>query len=672
MSESADMQEARATMPAADPIHAPLAIGAITAVFIAFLSFSAGGFFPGTTAVAVLFVLAVLVVVVMTARRPGAALSARLIAATVALALFALWQLVSSSWSDAPGRALLAFDLSLLYVLVLATAGLTIDRPARLRALVYGVVVGMFAVCLTGLLSRTRPPVFPVEPGPSDDERLNFPLTYWNAMGLMGATAFVLCLGLTSSRREHPAVRIATAVAVPILAAEVLFTFSRGSIAVGIACTVLMIALAPRRELIGGLLATLPPAAVAVVAGYEADALARAHPTGADAVSQGRTVIIVVLLAAVAAGILRALLLSTLDKRLEMRAPLSRRTTLAIAGGIVVAVVVAGLAAGVPGRIDRGYDRFVHGSSIQGTDLRERLSDPGNNGRLKHWRIALDAYHSDELQGAGAGTYANWWNRLRPDEFDVLNAHSLYLEVLGETGIVGLLLLVLALLTAIAGALARVRGPDRALWAAMAAAMVGWAIEAGLDWTWQMPAASAWFFAFAGAALAGAIQPEPAVARGALSHAPRLIAGVALLVVAVTPVRIALSQQHLTTAVDALRRGDCQGTVASALSSARVLGARAEPYELLAYCDTRLGFGPLALTMVQRAIARDPENWEYRYDEAIVRGAQGMNPHPALAEARRLNPLENRVDDLADAMAGDDPRTWKRRALEARLLLPGE
>lgn len=675
MTESADMVELTDTAPRRDPTQAlpAILIGALSALLVAYLSFSAGGFFPGTTALAAIALIAILVVFIMTARRPGAAIGIRLIAGVVLLALFALWQLVSSSWSHAPGRALLAFDLTLLYVLVLAASGLLVDRPERVRALVYGVLAGMFAACLAGLLSRTLPHVFPVAPGPSDDERLNFPLTYWNAVGIMAACATILCLGLTGSRRERPLVRILTAAAVPSLAATLLFTFSRGSIAVGIGGIVLMIALAPRRELLAGFAAAIPGTAIALVAAYKADALAHAHPTGAAAVSQGRNVIIVVAVCTLATAILRTLLVRVWDERLERATPLSHRVTLGIAGAIVAAVLVAGLAAGGPHRLDRAYHRFVHGSSIQTTDSRDRLTDPGNNGRLKHWRVALDAYRTSPFHGAGAGTYQDWWNRKRPDAFDVLNAHSLYMETLGESGIAGLVVLVLALLAALGGALARVRGPDRALWATMAAAMTAWALEAGVDWIWQMPAASAWFFAFGGAALASSRAAEAPAAdgapRGMLGQSVRLVAGLAVLLVAITPVRVALSQRDLDTAVAALRDGDCRATVDGALSSARMISARAEPYELLAYCDARLGFGPLALQMVERAIARDPDNWEYRYDEALVLGTQGRDPRPALDRAQRLNPLNGEVFRLRRTV-GTTPRTWKRRTLNARLLLP--
>ena len=43
--------------------------------------------------------------------------------------------------------------------------------------------------------------------------------------------------------------------------------------------------------------------------------------------------------------------------------------------------------------------------------------------------------------GNGAGTYQLQWAQHRPYVFTVIDAHSLYLEVLGELGLVGFLLI---------------------------------------------------------------------------------------------------------------------------------------------------------------------------------------------------------------------------------------
>jgi hypothetical protein len=80
----------------------------------------------------------------------------------------------------------------------------------------------------------------------------------------------------------------------------------------------------------------------------------------------------------------------------------------------------------------------------------------------------------------------------------------------------------------------------------------------------------------------------------------------------------------------------------------------------------------LSVTMIHRAIARDPHNWEYRYDLGLVLAAQGRDPGPALAEAQHLNPLNPIVFFLRTTTHGHGPRTWRRQAARARLLLPGE
>jgi hypothetical protein len=668
----ADRSHAPSAQPLESPRSEPVLSAAIAAAalgLVAYLGFDAGGFFPDTTAAGVVALLLVLVVLATSAPHPGAAVRARLVVAVVALALFALWELASASWSHAPGRAALAANLTMLYVVALAAGGLVAGRGGRARALVLGLLGAMVVICVAGLLSRTLPHVFPVAADTAND-RLGFPLTYWNAMGIVGAVATIMCVGLTSSAEERPAVRVAAAAAVPALTATVLFTFSRGAIAAGTIGLVLAIALAPRRHLLPGLLAVVSPAVIAVVVAYHADALATADPATPAAVHQGHRVILVVAVTTVVAGALRALLIRVLDRRLDSRSPLPARTTAAIGAGVVVVALAAAVALSAPGRIAHAYDRFVHGSAIHSrTDERARLTDPSNNGRLDHWRVALDGFRDQPLHGTGAGTYQNLWNLHRRDEFDVLNAHSLYLETLGETGVVGLVLLAAALLALLAGALARLRGPDRALWATVAAAMVAWLLEAGVDWVWQMPAASLWLFAIGGAALARPARAVPATQRGP-GRTARLVAGVAILLAAISPVRVGLSQLHLRDAVADLQRGDCRGAVDAALASAQALGTRSEPYELLGYCDARLGYGPLSIAMVNRAIEHDPGNWEYRYDLALVRAAAGRDPRPAIAAARRRNPLSGLLIRTSGSMATNDPRTWRRRAVAARLLLP--
>ena len=107
------------------------------------------------------------------------------------------------------------------------------------------------------------------------------------------------------------------------------------------------------------------------------------------------------------------------------------------------------------------------------------------------------------MLGEGAGTFENSWAQYRSDgNYFVVNAHSLYLENLDELGIVGFVLLVAAMLLIFVATLARARGPDRPIYAAVFAVMLAWAIHAGVDWDWQMPVVTIVFFSLGGFVLA--------------------------------------------------------------------------------------------------------------------------------------------------------------------------
>ena len=107
----------------------------------------------------------------------------------------------------------------------------------------------------------------------------------------------------------------------------------------------------------------------------------------------------------------------------------------------------------------------------------------------------------------------------------------------------------------------------------------------------------------------------------------------------------------------------------AALGSLAVVSVRAEPWEILGYCDVRLGSRELAVRAMQNALQRDPRNWQYHYGLALTRAAAGMDPRPQIRRARRLNPREDLLREEARRFDSRDPRTWRRRADSARLPL---
>ncbi|HEU0318147.1 MAG TPA: O-antigen ligase family protein, partial [Solirubrobacteraceae bacterium] len=519
-----------------------------SAVLTIYLGFEAGGYFPGSTAVAAIGVAIALVLRIGLAPDPFSGLSWRSGLAAGSLALLAVWTLVSATWSHAPGRAVLEFDRVLLYLLVLVLFASLRRRRGSRTALAGGFAAGAFVLCAAALATRTLPAVFPIRPEIAND-RLAFPLTYWNALGLLAALGILLSIGLSASERLPRALRALAAAAIPILTATLVLTFSRGAIAAGLVGLLVLGATCRTRALLLTLVVAVPAAALAAAVAYSATALATATPTGPAAVSQGHHVALVVGLAAVGSAVLRALLVR-FDPRADEQGPrLDGRTRRALAALAVVVVVAGGGGAAaafdLPDALSRQYVAFVKNEQLKpGQPIRARLLNPANTGRLSAWRVAVHTWKSETFHGTGAGTYQNEWNRQRDDNQDLVNAHSLYLEVLSDLGLVGLVLLAVCLATLASGVATRVKGSDRAIGASLLAAGACWLLHAGVDWDWQMPVISWWLFAAGGLGLARTGRSRVR-AVGVPGRFARVIVMLGIALVVLLPVQAGLSQVNL-------------------------------------------------------------------------------------------------------------------------------
>ncbi|MCA1688995.1 MAG: O-antigen ligase family protein [Actinobacteria bacterium] len=648
------------------------------AAITTYLGFQAGGYFPGSTALVAVGLEIALLLRVGLAKNPFAGFRKRSAVAVGSLALFVVWSLISSGWSHAPGRALLEVNRSLLYLGALVLFGSLVRRDGRLAALAGGVALGSIVVATAALLTRTLPRVFPV---PRDvlTDRLSYPLTYWNALGLLAALGILICVGLSAAERVPRVLRVALSAAVPVLATTLLLTFSRGAIAAGLLGLLVICAACRTRTLLATVVTAVPGAAFACHAAYAATALSSHDLTGPAAVSQGRHVALIVAISSIGALLLRAAV-SRWDcppARPRRGTPRSRRMVTAAS---LVAVLLAGggaaVALDVPHQVSNEYHGFlVDKPVVPGQLARARLLDAGNHYRIAVWRVAADTWSSKPARGAGAGTFQLQWNLRRHIDFDVVNAHSVYLGTLSDLGAVGLGLLIVCLIALVSAAAVqttrrRGRRADRAVAAGVLGAAVCWLAHAGLDWDWEMPAVTWWLFAVGGLALARGSRSVPTFKPP--SRLGRLVIMLGIAVVALLPAQIGRSQVDLAHAISAFRLGDCNAAVRSALASVSAVAARSEPYEILGYCDARYGLRDLSLTMIQNAINRDPKNWEFHYDMAIVRAAAGLDPRREARIAQSLNPVNPLATGLAAAIRRPDRRVWRAQALAAPLLIPGQ
>lgn len=628
---------------------------------VVLLAFQSGGFYPSSWALLAGVAAVALAVRVATVAHPFAGFNAWSGVVAAALALLGAWTLVSSEWSGAPGRALVESGRLLAYLLVFVLCASLVPHERRTSWAVRGVALGIGIVCIAALVTRLEPDLWArqgLAPG-----RLDFPITYWNGLGLLAGIGGLLGVYLTTSDREPWYVRVVSSALPPVAACTVYFTLSRGGISATVIGLTIYLVLGFSRATPGGLLALLPPTVVALSSAYDADLLVTPEFASPAGMAQGRDVAIT-LAAAVATGVILRALTLLLDRALEDVPGLGQvpgRMRAAAVALVAVLAVGGALATGAPGYAERQVDTFLNAPPVPGTaDVRDRLLVVNNNGRGAHWDVALDSWRAEPFHGTGAGTYQNEWNQLRPNDWQVLDAHSLYLEVLAELGVVGFALLAAALLAMIAGLAWRLRGPDRPTIAVVLAAVAAWAVHAGVDWDWELAAVTIWVFGLAGIALARS-SVAPARSRS-MPRLLRLVTALGCLLLALSPLALWRSQVALTQAIRAFDAGDCPRALDRALDSLDAMRARAEPWELIAYCDVRLGQPELAVGAAEAAVRRDPDDWEYHYALALVRGAVGSDPRREAAEALRLNPRGALPLRAVRAFRTARPALWQERA----------
>jgi O-antigen ligase len=633
---------------------------------IVFLAFNAGGYFPGTPAVAALVLTQVLLVRIVQARHPFEGLAPVTLVAIGALACYAALTLASGIWSHSMGRALVEFDRAWLYLLVLVLFGGVQASEENLRWLARGLLLGISIVCIAALLTRLLPNVWHTAPGVSN-ERLSYPVTYWNTLGLLAAFGVVLAFHLTCSLSERRWLGVLGAGALPLLAATLFFTFSRGAMLASAVGLVVYVLVARPRGLLSAVLAVLPTTLALILVAYQANLLDTLDPTTPAAVVQGHHVALVAGVCVLVTMAVRLGLASVLDPRLRSwaRRPQlgarPKRGAVLAAVAFALVIVLAFVAVGAHHALAHDWDRFIGGASTstKGGDLRQRLTDPSNDGRTPLWQVALRGFSASPLHGVGAGMYQTLWDRERSQFAFVINAHSLYLQAMAEFGVPGLLLLLVTVGATIVGLALRARGRQRTLYGALLAIAVVWALHAGIDWDWEMPVVTIGFFAVTGLALSGR---RGAGSGWVPSHNIRLILALLCLASVVLPVSIIGSQTRLGEAEHALYASDCAAATPAALSSIGWLDVRPEPYEIVGFCDIQSGRPRQAITAMREARSHDPGSWETYYALAIAQASAGIDPRSNIEQARRMNPLEPLTREAARELEGSSPTGWLAHA----------
>jgi O-antigen ligase len=615
------------------------------------LALAGGGFEVTGRHVAGLAVWLLVVALLVLGAASRAALGRSFYWAAGGIVALAVWSALSSLWSGSVELSVVEADRELVYLSFFLAAFLIAQTDVRRQRFAEGLAIAVTIVALLGLGSRLLPHVLEVSNALGSGPRMRYPLGYWNANGAMFGIAVALLLW-TSRRAAWTALRWASVAAMPAVLLALYFTYSRGGLLALLIAAGVTIALSRDRlwmlATLGiGLLAALP----AVLAVQARTSLADNIDTQTS-VQQGAVVALILL-----AGIALALLLFAALRWAERReggltgraVELSRNPIVLRTVAAGAAVIAIGVAIAVGGR---AWDQFNRSDVQFPARPEQHFSQLSGAGRHDYFRVAVDAFKEEPLRGIGAGTYRFAWDRHRTIKQPVLDAHSLYLEAFAELGAVGgliVLALVGGLLWTAFAAWRAAPHPQRERYAALLAAMLAFAVGAGIDWFWEIAAFGAVFLLAAGVTVAARCAQLAPVgspgesARGDERRFGLTVAGLAVAwIAAIALIGPLLVEREVDASRDAAGRGDFASAVDHADTARSIEPFAASPYVQLGLLAELQRDYATAKQRLTQAISRQDLDWQLYYLRSRVEHEAGEEAaaRADLRRARQLNPLE--------------------------------
>lgn len=573
------------------------------------------------------------------------------------IATLCAWTFASVFWAPSAENAFNEFNRVSLFLAIFVFATLAVRRGSILRWC-DGLAIGISLVALIGLISRFFPGTF------SDQglnifptfvaHRLSFPLSYWNGLAIFVALGLPLLLRIAVSS-EKPVIRGLAVAPIPAIASVVLLASSRGGIVTAFVGVVVFLMLTQQRWVASAALlcgAAGSAAAITLLNSY--NELVNG-PLGTRLVErEGRSATIFVALFCVLAGTGYAAGREAASRLAQRRTfqpkPWLGRATVAL----VVGIFVIGITVSHPVRQFQTFKRPPSTISTSNFATKHLLSGNGS-GRWQFWTASIKQWESHPFLGNGAGSYEAWWTKHMPADYPqpAKDAHSLYLQELGELGIPGL---ALALALAVSGIgigvqrSLRSSGERRVALATLTAVYAAFSVAAGIDWMWELTVVTGLgIVALALLSSAAVTAPSPPQLVGN-TNKPRnarqrrfgfgiaALFGVWLLICAQgIPL---LSQLRLKDSYTYDKKGNETEALRAAMDARNLQPWASSPYLQLAQVSEKEGLYARAHGWIESAIARDPTDWQLWYVSARlnlelgnIRGAaQSYN------RAKSLNP----------------------------------
>ena len=332
--------------------------------------------------------------------------------------------------------------------------------------------------------------------------RFSSPTTYHNANCALFTFALIVLVHVASRRATPLVLRPLAAAGGVVLIVVSLLAQSRGWLGAVVVTVLVLLAIAPARARIAFSLGALAAGVAPVV--HQALALEDAAALGDPGPVLDSIGLRTGLGVAVAAG---CVLLWALADRLY--APSSRvalyadRSVAAALAGAVVVGLVAFLAVGSPReRLTDTWNDFTDIGATDQSGVGSHFGRGVTGNRYDLWRVALRAFERHPVTGVGADNFAVDYFRERRTLEEPRYPHSLELRALSQTGVVGGLLLGGFLVAALVAAWPRRQFRSGVLRAAVVTGAVYWLLHGSIDWFWEIPGVSGPVFAALGLAAA--------------------------------------------------------------------------------------------------------------------------------------------------------------------------
>jgi O-antigen ligase len=568
-------------------------------------------------------------------------------------AAFAVWIGLSILWSVEPDRTWEYFNRSAVYA-AFVVVGLICASTSRAAEWAAGGAAVLFgAVIVWALAGKVVPDLFP------DGERiarLRDPLGYWNALAVIAAMAVLLGVWIGSRVGLDRRLRAGGALLVFLSTVALLLTYSRGGVVVAAVVVGVFVALV-REQLQAAavvVVGALPGLAVSAWA-FTQDGIAADNQPYDDRLAGGLQ-----LGGALVAGgvvvVVGSLLLLRYEAARGDRLWRPERKHWTAAGGVaavcaVFAVLVA--SGGDPGGwVRRGFDEFTT-PTVGDASTAARFGELSSNSRWDWWVESWDLFKEHPVVGSGAGTFDVARRPFRRNIIVVMEPHSLPLQFLAETGVVGLVLLLGMLGTGVAACVAGVRrlaGGERAAAMALALAALAYLLHALVDYDWDFLALSGPVLLVVGLLIGVGRPPIRAARRMVLAGAAGLLS-LALVYSVAAPW---LATRQVEDAYAALEERDFQRAAESA-SDARALNPLSlDPLRASAAVSDRASDRQRALERLAQAVELQPENWVTWYELARYEEDNGLVDAAIrhALEAQRLDPLNPRLGPMLERLFG--------------------